>query len=407
MTMKKVLLITFLSIFLVGCGLGGGEVTTTEPIIIDTENFIEISTVAELKAIEMNKSYILMNDLNLYGEEWVPLGTNSSPYLGVFDGNGNTISYLSITKDNNYNGLFGKVEGKIFDLKISDFNIDYTTDKITFAGGLAGLTTGDVENVSVVGNIKINNAKSNTYAGLLLGTSQSVLEAPYDLTAFKANLISSNQASGEIDVITERIAFVGGLIGKSFNSIISENYVETNLSVVANLNHVHVGGLLGHNFSGILSGFEIERVSKNLAITNNIAISTISSEAKAANSYAGGLIGYNFYGDSSDNYSETAIVSKGIVKVISLLIGEDWGSSIESNFAKGILTYLSQEEDENHLGAFIGRGFGNNEISSNYYTSDNDLQYLESKVSEEDSLDSQWYFDNLEWEATFISKFLD
>jgi hypothetical protein len=363
--------------------------------------------VAELKAIEMNKSYILMNDLNLYGEEWVPLGTNSSPYLGVFDGNGNTISYLSITKDNNYNGLFGKVEGKIFDLEISDFNIDYTTDKITFAGGLAGLTTGDVENVSVVGNIKINNAKSNTYAGLLLGISQSVLEAPYDLTAFKANLISSNQASGEIDVITERIAFVGGLIGKSFNSIISENYVETNLSVVANLSHVHVGGLLGHNFSGILSGFEIERVSKNLAITNNIAISTISSEAKAANSYAGGLIGYNFYGDSSDNYSETAIVSNGIVKVISLLIGEDWGSSIESNFAKGILTYLSQEEDENHLGAFIGRGFGNSEISSNYYTSNDDLQYLESKVSEEDSLDSQWYVNNLEWEATFISKFLD
>lgn len=406
--MKRVLFILIiLSIFLVGCGFGGGDITTTEPIVIDTENFIEITSVDELMGMEMNKSYILMNDLDLQGQEWMPLGTNNSPFLGIFDGNNKTISNLSISKDNSYNGLFGKVEGKIFDLSLLDFVIDYTTDRITFAGGLAGLTSGDVENVSVSGNINIINAKSNTYAGLLLGTSQKVLDAPYDLTSFKANLVRDNQASGDIDVVSERIAFIGGLIGKNFNSIISENYVDVDMTVITNLSHAYAGGLIGHNFGGIVSGYEVERISKNIAITNNIAISDLNIEAKEANAYVGGLIGYNFYGDSSNNYSKTSIVSKGTLNVMSLLVGEDWNSDIESNFAKGDLSYSVSEIEENYEGAFVGRSFGNTEITSNYYNSVNDLSYSEYQINDADAIDSQWYIDNLNWEVSFINKFLD
>ena len=39
--------------------------------------------------------------------EWVPMGTQSNMYYGMFDGNGHTISGLYIDNDNDYVGLFG------------------------------------------------------------------------------------------------------------------------------------------------------------------------------------------------------------------------------------------------------------------------------------------------------------
>jgi len=90
---------TFVMAFaLSGCDIFGSYTTeTTELITVDTENFIEISNATELQAIEMDKSYILTADIDISDLEWVPLGTYLEPYLGIFDGDGYTISGLTIT----------------------------------------------------------------------------------------------------------------------------------------------------------------------------------------------------------------------------------------------------------------------------------------------------------------------
>jgi hypothetical protein len=405
--MKKILLFLFLSIVLVGCNFGG-DITTTEPITIETENYLEITTVDELKNIEMNKSYILMNNLNLNNQEWEPLGDFHNPFLGNFDGNGMSISNLSITDDDSqFNGLFGYVEGNIFDLNIIDFNIVYNTDKLTFAGGLAGTVTGDIENVVTNGSIDVVNVKSNTFAGLLVGASQKQVDVTTDITNFKPNNIIGNEVTGTISVTGERIAFVGGLIGKVLNSIVTNNISEVNLDVITNNSVSYVGGLIGHNYGGVISGYEQERIALNIAISNNIALSIINSEAKGFNAYTGGLIGYNFFGDAYNNFTETVIVASGIITASSLLIGEDWNSNLHDMLASGTISYFNQVDIELFQAPFVSRRFGSTTTADNYYHSEQDLGELTSKINNTYILNTTWYQENLDWEQDFINSVID
>lgn len=401
--MKKLLLFLFLSIALVGCDFGG-EVTTTEPIVIDTENYLEITTIDELKNIEMNKSYILMNDLDLTGQEWNPLGDFQNPYLGNFDGNGMSISNLSITDDESqFNGLFGYVEGNLTNLDIVDFNISYNTNKLTFAGGLAGSVKGDIENITANGSISIVNVKSNTFAGLLVGASQKQVELSTDIAEFKPNNVIHNEVSGTINVTSERIAFVGGLIGKALNSIVTDNFSDVTIDVITNNSMLYAGGLIGHNYGGVVSGYEQERLTLNIAVSNNIALSEINSEAKGYNAYTGGLIGYNFYGDAFNNFTLTAIVTSGRITSASLLIGEDWNSNLSEMLALGDIAFFNQVNIEFFQGPFVGRSFGSTTSNDNYYQSEQDLGELTFRITETDTLNITWYQDNLAWDQDLIN----
>ena len=401
--MKKLILIIVMSLFLVGCGFNFNQ-TTTAPIVVDTENYLEITTVEELKNIEMNKSYVLMNDLDLSDEEWIPLGSYNQPFRGDFNGNGFEISNLSITQEYIYTGLFGYVEGNIYNLTIKDFTINYTTERITFVGGLAGNSSGNVEDVSVNGTINVTNNDSNTYAGLLLGQSS---ENSYsgNIANFLPNEITDNQANGSLTIVSERIAFVGGLIGKVFNSKVTGNFSDTIIDVTSTEDMANVGGLIGHNYGGITAGYEIERKGKDITVANNIAFSQITVESLLNNGYIGGLIGYNNFGDNRDNFVDTTISAESLVISSGLLIGEDWYSENKDSLVRGSLNLTS---DNISMSAYIGKTYGNSLLLNSYFESQ-DQQFSEEKnqVSLENILDSSWYVSNLEWETSFINKIID
>ena len=401
--MKKLILIIAMSLFLTGCGFNFTQ-TTTEPIVVDTENYLEITTVEELKNIEMNKSYILMNDLDLQDEEWIPLGSYNQPFRGDFNGNGFEISNLTITQEYIYTGLFGYVEGNIYNLTVKDFSINYTTERITFVGGLAGNSSGNVEDVFVNGTINVTNNDSNTYAGLLLGQSS---ENSYsgNIANFLPNEITDNQANGALTIVSERIAFVGGLIGKAFNSKVTGNFSDTTIDVASTEDMANVGGLIGHNYGGITAGYEIERKGKDITIANNIAFSQISVESLLNNGYIGGLIGYNNFGDNRDNFTDTSISAEGLTISAGLLIGEDWYSENKDSVARGSLNLTSENIS---MSAYIGKIYGNSLLLNSYFESQ-DQQFSEEKnqVSFENILDSSWYVSNLEWDISFINKIID
>ncbi|MFA7075983.1 MAG: hypothetical protein WC152_04850 [Candidatus Izemoplasmatales bacterium] len=403
--MKKFLLIIFLSLVLVSCDFGA-EQTTKEPIVIDTDNYIEITNVEELKNIEMNKSYILMNDLDISGEEWEPLGTYSSPYLGNFDGNGMTISNLTITMDHQHNGLFACVDGNISNLKIIDFSINYETELITFSGGLAGTVSGKVQNVEVDGTISINNTKSNVYAGLLVGMAEKMY-ANEEFANFLPSIIVGNTANGTIDVNAEKIVFVGGLIGKSLNSRIYENFVSSTLNAISLNNKSHVGGLIGHNYSGITSGYEEERILLNISIYSNISNSIITNEAQGYASHTGGLIGYNNYGYVFNNFSKTDITASGLENCYGYLVGEDWNSENKDSIAIGNVETLNQTDMENYFNNIYGRSYGDYSLTNSYWYSETNQDTEDSNFTLKSNLTSQaWYTENLEWDIDFINQII-
>ena len=82
----------------------------------DYSDYIPIFDANDLKAISENldAKYILIKDIDLASENWTPIGTESAPFTGIFDGNGNTISNLNISgtyANGAQIGLFGYANG--------------------------------------------------------------------------------------------------------------------------------------------------------------------------------------------------------------------------------------------------------------------------------------------------------
>ena len=108
---------------------------------------------------------------------WTPIGTESQPYTGTFDGNNYTITGLKIDKsETDYVGLIGCIgsDGTVKNVKLENVNI---TGDGYFVGGVAGTNYGTIENCSVDGTLTNNRhylggVVGNNY-GSIIGCSSS------------------------------------------------------------------------------------------------------------------------------------------------------------------------------------------------------------------------------------------
>ena len=422
--MKKILLfvsVLFLGISLTSCDIfsPAETTTTTEELTADTENYIEISTASELEAIDMTKSYILMADLNLLGIEWIPLGTYDIPYLGNFDGNNHTISNVTITSDQSvYNGLFGRVSGNIQDLTLTNVSIIFETDFLTYVGGLAGFTEGNVENVTVTGVIDVNNTLSNSYVGLLIGLSQAPIDALTTVIDFKPNTILNNSVSGTITLDSDNVPFIGGMIGKTFNSNVANNYSETVITVRLDEYLGYIGGFIGDNYGGLLYGYEDDIDDVNIYIENNVSISDITVTIDKKDVSVGGFIGNNHSGFNRDNYCESEIHILGNVEATTTLniggyIGENWISQVNNTVTVYNLTISIDSDYINNNALFIiGGDFSEADFQHNYVaclSDDIDVSDLAglSEITSADYESSTFFSDTMLWETEQINKILN
>src|SRR5690606_9342683 len=84
------------------------------------------------------------------GKGWLPIGTESAPFKGTFDGNGYAIRGLFIDRDDVGAGLFGQVSNaELRNLQLIDVNI-----RGAGAGALtAYLGNGAIVNVHATGSV--------------------------------------------------------------------------------------------------------------------------------------------------------------------------------------------------------------------------------------------------------------
>ena len=172
----------------------------------------------------------------------------ATPFTGVFDGNGHTIS--NFTYENNgdvFVGLFGIVDGEnaeIKNLRLIDPNVAVQAYAASLVGYLANGTITDcyVEGGSVSGNNRV---------GGLVGSNYGTISECYSVVSIMGYI------------------HVGGLVGDNSGSI-SKCYSTGSISAAS-----YVGGLVGWNSSG--------------AITNCYSASSVT-----ADSVVGGLVGWNY-----------------------------------------------------------------------------------------------------------------
>ena len=164
-----------------------------------------------------NKTVVLSNDIDLKGKQWIPIGSETYPFRGNFDGDNFTIYDLNIKQPDLANvGLFGKVVGS--DSFIKNLNID---------------------NAKVEGRVNV---------GSLLGYGENVIISNVSVDTFQ---------------ITGKSSYSGGLVGSLDGSIYNSKVL--NLSI--DLKCLDEQGSEGHNIGGIVGYLKSpENLYENLEV---------------------------------------------------------------------------------------------------------------------------------------------
>ena len=199
---------------------------------------IEISTASGLSDIRLDLAadYILTADIDLTSiTNWEPIGAQGTPFTGTLDGNGHTISNLTIDRSTtDYIGLFGYCQfnnsAKIPNLK----NIIITgatvtgQDYVGIVAGYVGTTlgsTGDaIAGDPAVGTIISGCTTAGTVTGRnniggILGVAQGSQFAGHVVSENVANYIVFDYWIGRITGLSSAAAVtgsgqnIGGLIG--------------------------------------------------------------------------------------------------------------------------------------------------------------------------------------------------
>lgn len=309
-----------------------GSGTEEDPYLVYTAN--ELNMIG-LIVCEWDKQFKLMADIDLSGfteTNFNTIGHQGSPFTGVFDGNGHTISNFTYSCGDIAEikiGLFKQVDGPNAEIKnvimidpnvnadagdavgslvgylrsgvITDCYVEGGSVRGDFAGGLVGYSSfyGTISNChsscDVSGNRSIgglagmigtfDEISNCSSSGVISGDSHAGGLIGELLNGTVNNCYSSGSVSGW--------SYIGGLMGTSTYGVVTDSYSTASVSGTGG----YVGGLAGKTFFG--------------RIRYCYATSEISGNDKV-----GGLVGYNY--GTVDNCYSTGSVS-GITEVGGLV----------------------------------------------------------------------------------------
>ena len=209
----------------------------------------------------------LDTDLTLTGE-WTPIGTESQPYTGTFDGGNHTITGLKIDQSGTDNvGLIGRLGsgGKVQDVTLTEVNVTGGT----YVGGIAGQTDGTVENCSVNGTVTGQNqtggivgrnfstisgcsAEGTVTGNTNVGGISGLCVPNYDTGT--GSLIGSTIEGCHSTAAVSGISSVGGVVGNLGNGCsLMACYSTGNVTATITYGHANVGGVVGINGQGTVT----------------------------------------------------------------------------------------------------------------------------------------------------------
>lgn len=228
-------------------------------------------------------------DLDLAGIAWIPMGDTSHDFAGTFDGQGHTISNLTIgTADapitGELAGLFGVVEGTVKNLFLDEVSVNANVGY--YVGGLVAYAVGPIENCHIT---KLDMDAVASGVGGLIGYATS------------GNSIYGCSVSGEI-AVKSGCQGVGGFIG-SMGKNAQITYSGATVSVTAPKERsTNAGGFIGRGNG--------ERAAR--AIVKNC----YSKGAVTGGAYAGGFTG-SMAGMDIQNCYATGNVTDAFVEMTS------------------------------------------------------------------------------------------
>ena len=209
----------------------------------------------------------LTADIDLTGKDWSPIGTNFyNSYTGTFDGGGHTIMGLTVTTNDQYVGLFGRLgkAGTVKNVVMDGIQIT-SNHSLGYAGGVAGFSWGGtIENCSVSGSVSgtvsVGGVVGIQWEASITGCSSSAtvkgmvqvggVAGETNSGATMAACYATSNVTIEIDPIDNILG--GGLVGFNAGSSVLACYATGNVtSTGSSTGNVYIGGFLGGNYTTV------------------------------------------------------------------------------------------------------------------------------------------------------------
>ena len=317
----------------------------------------QVSTPAQLNAVRNypDACFIMTNDIDMTqatseggaywndGAGWVPIGTSSKPFAGVFDGGGYAVKMLHqrITSDGAYGGLFGYIDGGVLQ------NLGMERNQIIMLDGKAGSIAGNIIGSSVsncyntgsvsgegvggiVGYADSNSTISKCYntgcitsyngaslsGGIIASMSNGTISSCYnigDVTGDQAGGITASIGGQSVlsavyDCYNmgniKGIYDTGGIVGNKWSddSTISNCYNTGSVSVSG----YDAGGIVGETTSTISNCYFLDRTSSGTGYGPDTSISVTREEMLQQTTFSGFNFGsvWTMQGDEDYPYPE-------------------------------------------------------------------------------------------------------
>lgn len=376
---------------------GSGSGTKNDPYLVF--NPMQLNQMRHFLG-EKYVHFKLMSDIDLSewladnnpSQGWQPIGTESSPFMGIFEGNNHKITGLRISRPSTDDVGFW---GYMLWAEVSDLTIDNSEIK---GNNNVGLMAGraidcDIENCSVDGTVRASGDNAGGFLGCgsghILGcTSNGTIIGNNRIGGFVGSLYDGQGSEFHFDNCT----FVGevngdnnlaGCVGYTDHDLYIANFRSMG-NIFSNGNYV--GGIVGYScgeeleiketyslcdiishgdYAGGIAGYWLTRDYPSPNYTPNLAnFSTKDSYYNGImtidGSYIGGILGYaNCRDDISPSkcninmcYSYANIIGDSYVGGIA---GEAPGSNISSNVSIcGLISAVTGN---------VGRVYGSDDLS--------------------------------------------
>ena len=232
----------------------------------------------------------LTADIDLTGKDWSPIGTNFyNSYTGTFDGGGHTIKGLTVTTNDQYVGLFGRLgkAGTVKNVVMDGIQIT-CNHRLGYAGGVAGFSWGGtIENCSVSGSVSgtvsVGGVVGIQWEASITGCSSSAtvkgmvqvggVAGETNSGATMAACYATGNVTIEIDPIDNILG--GGLVGFNAGSSVLACYATGNVtSTGSSTGRIDIGGFLGGNYTTVTACYWKNNHEQGIGYNNKVTEAT-------------------------------------------------------------------------------------------------------------------------------------
>ncbi len=285
------------------------------------QNPYKIATAGDLQCVRDNLAahYEIVNDFDAADIEFIPVGTATEPFTGVINGNGHTISNLTVgVTSGRYNALFSYLDNATIK-DVTFLNPTVIKSDEPYCGLVAAqMQRSTLSNVHAIG-LNVESSNGGEFGGLVNSATLNSVITDCSVTNASINLPNATTVGGIVaETRTNSTIAASAFSGSIAAKAVVGGILGTSGPNAGNISDCHVDADItgGHLVGGIVGDMDQRVTVDHCYVEGTLAASEtygtkIVSKGYAVGGIAGSISTYYPNNDSSDD--QTAPKSHDVV----------------------------------------------------------------------------------------------